>query len=213
MVKLAIFDVDFTLTKRETLIELYRFMLKRNPKLIKYLPRNIYSGLMYAMKVYSADRSKECFLKFIEDIHEKEMKELVRDFYETRLSRILYKDAIDAIKKHKEEGCLIYLISASPEFYLNELYAIKEVDKIIGTRVTNEKGYYKKRIQGINCKGEEKVKRLKEVLANENLEVDFENSYMYSDSLSDLPLFNIVGHPYLINYKKGHDKIEILNWK
>jgi phosphoserine phosphatase len=36
---------------------------------------------------------------------------------------------------------------------------------------------------------------------------------MFSDSLSDLPLFNLVGHPYLINYKKSHDKIEILKWK
>ena len=66
---------------------------------------------------------------------------------------------------------------------------------------------------GENCKGEEKVKRLIEVLKKENIEVDFENSYMFSDSLSDLPLFNLVGHPYLINYKKTHDKIEILKWK
>ena len=52
-----------------------------------------------------------------------------------------------------------------------------------------------------------------EVLKQEGIEIDFENSYMFSDSLADLPLFNLVGNPYLINYKKGHDKIKILNWK
>ena len=66
---------------------------------------------------------------------------------------------------------------------------------------------------GRNCKGEEKVVRLKQVLKEEGLEVDFKDSYMFSDSLSDKPLLDLVGHPYLINFKKKHDKFEILNWK
>lgn len=141
------------------------------------------------------------------------MRKLVKEFYEKRLSKILYKDAIDTIKKRKLEGYKIYLISASAEFYLSEFYNIKEVDKVIGTRFVKENGLHRNEILGENCKGEEKVRRLKEVLKKENIEVDFENSYMYSDSLSDLPLFNLVGHPYLINYKKTHDKIEILKWR
>ena len=141
------------------------------------------------------------------------MKKIVEEFYKKRLSKILYKDAIDMIKKMKMQGYKIYLISASAEFYLNELYNIKEVDKVIGTRFTTENGLHRNKITGENCKGEEKVKRLEEVLKEEKIEVDFEESYMFSDSLSDLPLFNIVGHPYLINFKKSHDKIQILKWK
>ena len=67
-------------------------------------------------------------------------------------------------------------------------------------------------MDGFNCKGEEKVRRLKEVLKEEKIDVDFKESYMFSDSLSDKPLFDLVGKPYLINYKKNHD-IEILRWK
>ena len=62
-------------------------------------------------------------------------------------------------------------------------------------------GLYNRKIVGENCKGEEKVRRLKEYLKEESIDVDFKNSYMFSDSLSDLPLFNLVGNPYLINYK------------
>ena len=91
--------------------------------------------------------------------------------------------------------------------------ALPILDKVIGTRFIKENGLHRNKISGENCKGEEKVKRLKEVLKTENIEIDFENSYMFSDSLSDLPLFNLVGHPYLINFKKTHDKIEILKWK
>jgi HAD superfamily hydrolase (TIGR01490 family) len=188
-------------------------MVKKNPKLIKYLPKSIFSSLFYVFKIYDASRAKKTFIRFIDGIEEVEMKKLVSEFYEKRLSKILYKDAIDTIKKMKEQGYKIYLISASAEFYLSELYNIKEVDKVIGTRFTTESGIHRNEISGVNCKGEEKVIRLKEVLKEENIEVDFENSYMYSDSLSDLPLFDLVGHPYLINYKKTHNKIEILKWK
>lgn len=211
--KLAIFDVDFTLTKRETLVEFYFFMMKKNPKLIRYLPKSIFSSVFYVLKIHDASKLKKTFIRFIDGIEENEMKKIVKEFYEKRLSKILYKDAIDTIKKMKAQGYKIYLISASAEFYLSELYNIGEVDKVIGTRFTLENGLHRNEIFGENCKGEEKVKRLKEVLKNENIQVDFENSYMFSDSLSDLPLFNLVGHPYLINYRKVHDKIEILKWK
>lgn len=211
--KLAIFDVDYTLTKRETLVEFYFFMIKKNPKFIKYLPKSIFSSIFYVFKIYDASKAKKTFIRFIDGIEENEMKKIVKEFYETRLSKILYKDAIDTIKKMKIQGYKIYLISASAEFYLNEFYNIKEVDKVIGTRFIKENGLHRNKISGENCKGEEKVKRLKEVLKRENIEIDFENSYMFSDSLSDLPLFNLVGHPYLINFKKTHDKIEILKWK
>lgn len=213
MERIAIFDVDFTLTKRETLIEFYRYMLIKDPKLVVYMPRIIFTGLLYALKIVPLKRTKEQFITFIDGIKEEDMKKHVKDFYETRLSKIIYKDAIDTIRRLKTEGCKIYLISASAEFYLNELYNIPEVDKVIGTRFMSEEGIHRAKIHGENCKGEEKVKRLMEVLKAENIEVDFKNSYMFSDSLSDLPLFNLVGNPYLINYRKNHDKIKILRWK
>lgn len=212
MERLAIFDVDYTLTKRETLMELYLFMLKKNPKLLKHLPGTIAAGILYALKIYNAGRAKQVFIRFLEGIHEGEMEALVKEFYEKRLSKILYKDAIDTMRKLKSEGCKIYLISASPEIYLNELYNIEEVDMIIGTRLKMDNGAYKSTFEGENNKGEEKVKRLKEVLRKENLQVDFRNSYMFSDSLSDLPLFKLVGNAYLINSRKKYNNVKNLKW-
>ncbi|TGY43760.1 HAD-IB family hydrolase [Clostridium sartagoforme] len=212
MEKLAIFDVDFTLTKKETLMELYKFVVFKNFKNIRFLPRALFSGLMYSIKVYDEKRVKESFLKFIDKIHEEDLDNLAKEYYSKVLKKILYKDAIDMIKKLKDEGCKIYLISASPEFYLKELYDIKEVDVIIGTKFRVENGFFARQMDGLNCKGEEKVRRLKEYLKENNIEVDYKNSYMFSDSLSDKPLLDLVGNPYLINYKKKND-FKVLNWK
>ena len=211
MKKLAIFDIDYTITKKETLMEFYKYSLEEDIKNIRFLPRALYSGLMYGIGIYDERRVKECFLKFIDNIEEEKLQELVKRFYKNRLSKILYKDAVDMMYKLKKEGYDIYLISASPEFYVNEFYNIDVVDKVIGTRFEFKEGKFIRKMLGNNCKGEEKVKRLKEVLSKENIKVDFKNSYMFSDSLSDKPLLDLVGKPYLINYKKKHE-IEILKW-
>lgn len=212
MDKLALFDVDYTITRKETLMQLYKYVILKDIKNIRFLPRAIYSGIMYKIGVYDERRVKECFLKFIDKIDEKDLALLVKNFYKDVLEKILYKDAIEMIKKLKSEGYLIYLISASPEFYLNEFYAIKEVDMIIGTRFSIYGGKFLRKMDGPNCKGEEKVNRLKEVLKEKNIEVDYKNSYMFSDSLSDKPLLDLVGNAYLINYKKKSN-FEILRWK
>ncbi|GAA0085650.1 HAD-IB family hydrolase [Clostridium sp. CTA-7] len=212
MDKLAIFDVDYTITRKETLMQLFKYVIIKEIRNIKFLPRALYSGLMYSIKIYDEKRVKESFLKFIDGIDEKELTLLIKNFYKDVLEKILYKDAIEMMKNLKQQGYKIYLISASPEFYLREFYAIKEVDMIIGTKFTLKDGKFIRRMQGENCKGEEKVRRLKEVLKRDNIDVDYKNSYMFSDSLSDKPLLDLVGNAYLINYKKKNN-FEILKWK
>ncbi|MEG1287447.1 MAG: HAD-IB family hydrolase [Clostridium sp.] len=211
MDKLAIFDVDYTITRKETLMELFKYVISKDKGMIKFLPRAAFSGVMYGIGIYDERKVKEKFLKFIDGIEEKHLADLVKNFYKDRLSKILYKDALNMMKKLKGQGYKIFLISASPEFYLKELYAIEEVDLIIGTKFLFEGGKFARKMDGFNCKGEEKVKRLMTVIEKENLNVDFENSYMFSDSLSDKPLLDLVGKAYLINYKKKHD-FEILKW-
>ena len=212
MKKLAIFDIDYTITKSETLMELFKYVIKKDKKNIWFLPRAIYCGSMYALRIYDERKVKEKFLKFIDGIKEQDLAKLVKKFYDEKLKTILFEDALKMMKKLKSEGYDIYLISASPEFYINEFYNIKEVDKIIGTKFNFKNGIFIRKMEGKNCKGEEKVRRLKEVLKNEKIEVDFKQSYMFSDSLSDKPLLDLVGKPYLINYKKNNN-IEILRWK
>jgi HAD superfamily hydrolase (TIGR01490 family) len=213
MEKLAIFDVDYTLTSKETLGEFLKFMIKKDPGLFLHVPKSLGAAFLYAIGVFSAQKAKEHFLAFVDGIEEEKLQELVKEFYETSLINIFYSDAIDMIRKLKAEGCKVILISASAEFYLNELYGIEEVDKIIGTKFKVVNGKQTRIIDGENCKGDAKVVRLMEYLKEEKMDVDFKNSYMFSDSLSDSPLFHLVGHPYLINYKKKQDKFEVLHWK
>lgn len=102
MKKLAIFDIDYTITKKETLMELFKYMIKNDRKNIRFLPRAIYCGIMYGLKIYDERKVKETFLKFIDKIHEKDLADLVRKFYDEKLQTILYEDALKMMKKIKK---------------------------------------------------------------------------------------------------------------
>lgn len=211
MDKLAIFDVDYTLTSKETLMAFYRYMIKSDFRKIKYLPRALYSGLMFKMNIYDEKKTKETFLKFIEGVEEAKLQEIVKGFFNDVILNILYTDALDMIKKTSNDGYKVILISASPEFYINEFMNIDGVYHTIGTKFLFEDGKFSCKMKGENCKGEEKVKRLMQFLRRSDMDVDLKKSLMFSDSLSDSPLLNLVGNPYLINYKKK-TKHTVLKW-
>ena len=56
---------------------------------------------------------------------------------------------------------------------------------------------------GNNCKNEEKVTRLTAVIAKLGVDIDYENSYAYSDSMHDIPMLKMVKNIIRINKKNG----------
>ena len=77
-------------------------------------------------------------------------------------------------------------------------------DEILGTKTDIKDGKYTSQMIGKNCKNEEKVKRIQEVIKNHNLEIDYDLSYAYSDSLHDIPMLKMVKNRIKIDTKDGH---------
>lgn len=209
--KLAIFDVDYTLTKKETLLEFYKFLLTRNKKSITHIPTAILSGLLYLIRVNDEKASKELFLKFLKGKTKDEMNELAEDFFNLKIKKLLYQDGINKINDFIKSGYSIVLTSASPEIYIKKFKTILEIDYVFGTKLEFKDGIYTGNIKGLNNKGFEKINRLLPLL--EKNKVDLKNSYMFSDSMADKPLLELVGNPYLVNYKKENPEYPVLKWR
>lgn len=214
MLKFAIFDVDLTLTRRDTFIEFYKFLCKQDKRFCFYAHKVIYSGIMYAIKIYDEKKSKEQYLSFLKGLSADVVDVFSEKFYkECILDKLMYVDGLKELKKRKEEGYVVILISASPEFYLNNFNSLDYVDYVIGTKYELQNGYYTGRMIGSNNKGYEKVVRLYEFMSDNNMKnVNFKESFMYSDSLNDLPLLELVGNKFLINSRKKIFNIKNLFW-
>ena len=144
-------------------------------------------------EVIAIDRSEEK----IKNLSDEELN----DFYQTCLIPKYYPNVVAELKDKKNDGYLVYICSASIEGYLR--FCDLPVDGILGTKTEVIGGKYTSRMIGNNCKNEEKITRLTAVIAKLGVEIDYENSYAYSDSMHDIPMLKMVKNRIRINKKNG----------
>lgn len=181
-----VYDFDNTIYKGDSTRDFYFYSLKKHPSIIKYLPMQGYYFVKFALGIITKTQFKEKFYTFFKGI--KNIDLFVEDFWRIHKKNIKrwYFDI-----QRKDD----MVISASPEFLLNPVCKELGITRLYASRVDRFTGKY----DGINCWGEEKVRRFKEV-------TDEEIEAFYSDSYSDDPLAKISKSAYLV---KGD---RILKW-
>ena len=173
-----VFDFDKTIINYDSEYLFIPFVYRRYPRLFfKFLPKTVVGAFGY-VKNRHAEQLKEALfscLPYIPDIDG-----LLEQFWDENEWRV--EDYYKKIRRYDD-----LVISASPEFLIkpmcNRLYV-----EFLGTPMSVSTG----NIQGINCHGEEKVRRFRELYPYE--EVD----EFYSDSLSDTPMAKIAKKAFLI---------------
>ncbi|MGX6446102.1 HAD-IB family hydrolase [Neobacillus sp. K501] len=205
--KVALFDIDKTIISIDSMFHFLLFGFKRKPSTIFNLVLVVVYTVLYKLKFVKLERAKEPFFHAITFLSDEDLEK----FYLTVLTPNIYSSALNELKIRKEEGCHIILVTASPYAYMKFFKTIPYVDAVMGTDLKLENGKYKNKIVGLNCKGEEKVCRILAYLEDNDLDIDFNHSYAYSDSLTDRPMFSLVKNNYLIN--KKHPGLEDLTWK
>ena len=173
---IAVFDVDRTLLQGDALllaarksnkpIELFWFGINFIPYLIAWKLRFI-----------NTKKIKEIFLdKFnICKKYNIELSNNNQDWLTKDLKKMIRNKALKRLNIHKKKGDIIILCSASPDMILNPLAKALNVD-LICTNLSKENNKWVPKIQGKNCKGHEKLKRLEESygsLKNQKSEVFF----------------------------------------
>ena len=100
----------------------------------------------------------------------------------------------------KAAGYTIVVVTASAEAYMRLLPEFLPVDAVLSTPCETMDGVYTG-VVGVNCRGEEKVRRIQAYLQAQDMEVDAD-SRAYGDSASDAPMLRLTAHPVLVNPRK-----------
>ena len=91
----------------------------------------------------------------------------------------------------------MFIVSASPEEVVAPIAQLLGVDEAIATRAElDEHGRYSGRTERY-VYAEEKVVAMQEAAARDG--IDLEHSWAYSDSATDIPMLEAVGHPVAVN--------------
>ncbi|MBU3131076.1 HAD-IB family hydrolase [Clostridium gasigenes] len=195
----AIFDVDYTIIKGDSMFLMLIFGIKKRPLIIFYTPIILVKIVLALLGIIDIRVAKEAIYIPLKFLTEKELE----GFYNEVLLNNLNIEVMKRLKQHKEEGHHILLASASPEAYLRWFKKNNYIDGIIGTKIKKIDDKYINEIEGENCKGSEKLKRINQYLEEKNLEIDFENSFAYSDSLGDKPMLSLVKNRYKVSKTQG----------
>lgn len=195
MEKFAFYDFDDTLLKHDSMGHLFFYYVKRHPLSIFRGFYLILLFVLYLLKMISFQKVKETLIFPLSKMSDEELAQ----FYHDDLIPRYYPNVLETLKRHAKEGYHVWLVSASPEAYLT--YTDLPVERIIGTKIARKDGRWTHKIISKNCKGIEKVERINEELKKMNLQIDYENSYGYSDSDSDWPMLCLVKNRFRINKK------------
>lgn len=206
--KFAMFDVDKTLISGDSMFDLLFYTWRKYPASIVPSCFNILLGTFKYIFTGLKDirLMKNGIFYIVKYLNEDDIYVFTKEIL---LKKRFYTDALDELNRKKEEGYFNLLVSASPELYLKYFSEMIPADHIIGT-IIDEKG----KIVGGNCKSHEKVKRINAWLKENSFEIDYENSYGYSDSISaDAPMLSLVKNKFLVNSNKTIDGFTNVNWR
>lgn len=197
--RLILLDIDQTLFFCDTFVELMKYFVTLHPSRLSVLPELAAGAIGYFAGTAGDTALKEKALKIFAGESLERLRRIsgiiIERAFRHKLNRSLYEN-IKALRA----GGMYYLvvISASPSFYIDMIGEEIGADKTIATVVEfDENGRLVPRISGRNCKAFEKVERLKKEV--DLSEFDLEESYAFSDSHTDKPIFDIVGHPVAVN--------------
>ena len=191
--RLAVFDFDGTLIKGDSIVRYILYAVAKghlSPFNIPFQLINVYKTLT---KRITNEEGKSNALAFLGRMSKTEQEAFNADFCMMKLIPHIYKMGIERMKKHRRQGDLVLLLSASPESYMQHLLGLLPVDGVLASP-TDTQGRV-----SVTTRHHEKVRRLQ--CFTQGLEIDWPNSWAYGDSAADLPVMRLTGHPVLVNPK------------
>ncbi len=125
-----------------------------------------------------------------------QVKSIVNETLHDIMTPLVFAEAADLIAAHKLCGRDVVVVSASGEEIVAPIARALGATHAMATRMVVEDGKYTGEI-GFYCYGEGKVQAIRELAAREGYPL--EHCYAYSDSITDLPMLEAVGHPSVVN--------------
>jgi HAD superfamily hydrolase (TIGR01490 family) len=199
-VEAAFFDLDKTIVSRSSSLALGRPLYRAGMVSRGQLMRGAYAQLVYLL--IGADegrmeRLKEGMLQLTKGWDRGQVERLVQDVMLEVIDPYVYQEALDLIGEHQAAGRRIYIVSSSPEEVVRPLARHFGVSGVIATRAqvgpdnryTGELEFY--------AYGEQKADAIRQVARRAR--VDLSGSYAYTDSSTDVPMLEAVGHPVAVN--------------
>jgi HAD superfamily hydrolase (TIGR01490 family) len=124
------------------------------------------------------------------------VREIVAETIDVIIDPAVYDEAVALIEEHRAAGRDIVIISSSGTEVVEPIGERLGADVAIGTQLVVEDGRYTGEIL-FYAYGEGKAQAMRDL--SDERGYDLAASYAYTDSVTDLPMLEAVGHPTAVN--------------
>ena len=200
----AFFDLDKTVIAKASMVAFGRPLYREGLLSRWLLLRALYGQLVYLYLGADEERlarMRNAVLALTKGWHQDTVRRVVRETLEDVVDPIVFEEALELIRSHQEAGRSVLIVSASPEEVVEPLAHYLGADGAIATRARiDSSGRYSGELERY-CYGPAKVVAIADVARERGIDLD--RSYAYSDSMTDVPMLEAVGHPVAVNPDRG----------
>ncbi|MFD7959897.1 HAD family hydrolase [Streptomyces zaomyceticus] len=126
-----------------------------------------------------------------------QVKELVAETLHDLIDPIIYDEAASLIEEHHAAGRDVVIVSTSGAEVVEPIGEMLGADRVVATRmVVGEDGCFTGEVE-YYAYGPTKAEAVRELAQSEGY--DLSRCFAYSDSATDIPMLEAVGHPYAVN--------------
>jgi HAD superfamily hydrolase (TIGR01490 family) len=195
----AFFDLDRTLIKRSSVLALAGTFRRRGLISRVDLVKSAFWQVLFVLRGASAERVRSAAeegMKMLNGFSVEELQHLVGDAMETVLRPLVYEEPLRLVETHRARGERVYIVSATLQEIVQHIADDLGFDGAIGSTCEIVDGVYTGRTLRA-AHGVGKAEALRALAATEGF--DLAESTAYSDSYSDVPFLEAVGHPVAAN--------------
>jgi HAD superfamily hydrolase (TIGR01490 family) len=205
----AFFDLDKTVIAKSSALAFGRPFYREHLINRRDVIKSAYAQLMFKLggtDDAQIDRIRDHLATLCKGWSVGQVQQIVNETLAELISPYIYAEAAALIDEHLLAGRDVVLVSASGEEIVRPIGDQLGIRDIIATRMGVKDGRYSGDVDFYNA-GPNKAAAVRDMAAARGW--DLSASYAYSDSMSDLPLLETVGHPTAVNAGRALRKVAI----
>ncbi|UNB55888.1 HAD-IB family hydrolase [Mycolicibacterium sp. YH-1] len=195
----AFFDLDKTVIAKSSTLAFSKPFFDQGLINRQTVLKSAYAQFLFLMSGADhdqMDRMRSYITNMCTGWNVEQVKSIVAETLHDIVDPLVFAEAANLIADHKLCGRDVVVVSASGEEIVAPIARALGATHAMATRMVVEDGKYTGEV-AFYCYGEGKVEAIRELAAREGYSL--EHCYAYSDSITDLPMLEAVGHPTVVN--------------
>ena len=196
----AFFDLDKTVIAKSSTLTFSKSFYQGGLINRRAALRTAYAQFVFlvgGMDHDQMERTREYLSALVRGWNVQHVKEIVAETLHDLIDPIIYDEAATLIERHHTAGRDVVIVSTSGAEVVEPIGELLGADRVVATRmVVGDDGCFTGEVE-YYAYGPTKAEAIRELAESEGY--DLARCYAYSDSVTDVPMLESVGHPHAVN--------------